>query len=73
LGTRLCEGERTPGVGLIRCAEKGAAEADYALDNLPNKILAAKYQMVLPDERLIADEMERSRTQLEQFRERRQQ
>jgi predicted nuclease of restriction endonuclease-like (RecB) superfamily len=32
------EGEN-PSVGLILCAEKGAAEAHYALDGLPNKFL----------------------------------
>jgi YhcG PDDEXK nuclease domain len=53
-------GENPP-VGLILCAEKGASEAHYALDNLPNKVLAAEYQTVLPDEKLIADELERSR------------
>ena len=53
-------GENPP-VGLILCAEKGAAEAHYALDNLPNKVLAAEYQTVLPDEKLIAEELERSR------------
>lgn len=57
-------GENPP-VGLILCAEKGAAEAHYALDNLPNKILAAEYQTVLPDEKLIADELDRSRRALE--------
>jgi predicted nuclease of restriction endonuclease-like (RecB) superfamily len=57
-------GENPP-VGLILCAEKGAAEAHYALDNLPNKVLAAEYQTVLPDEKLIAKELERSRRELE--------
>ena len=57
-------GENPP-VGLILCAEKGASEAHYALDNLPNKVLAAEYQTVLPDEKLIADELERSRLKLE--------
>ena len=57
-------GENPP-VGLILCAEKGAAEAHYALDNLPNKVLAAEYQTVLPDEKLIAEELDRSRVQLE--------
>jgi predicted nuclease of restriction endonuclease-like (RecB) superfamily len=57
-------GENPP-VGLILCAEKGAAEAHYALDNLPNKILAAEYQTVLPDEQLIAEELDRSRRELE--------
>jgi predicted nuclease of restriction endonuclease-like (RecB) superfamily len=57
-------GENPP-VGLILCAEKGAAEAHYSLDNLPNKILAAEYQTVLPDEKLIAEELDRSRRALE--------
>ena len=57
-------GENPP-VGLILCAEKGAAEAHYALDNLPNKVLATEYQTVLPDEKLIAQELERSREHLE--------
>jgi YhcG PDDEXK nuclease domain len=60
------EGENPP-VGLILCAEKGSAEAHYALDNLPNKVLAAEYQMVLPDETTIAEELKRSRTRLERF------
>jgi predicted nuclease of restriction endonuclease-like (RecB) superfamily len=57
-------GENPP-VGLILCAEKGAAEARYALDNLPNKVLAAEYQTVLPDEKLIVEALERSRRELE--------
>lgn len=57
-------GENPP-VGLILCAEKGAAEAHYALDNLPNKILAAEYQTVLPDEAIIVQELERTRAELE--------
>lgn len=57
-------GENPP-VGLILCAEKGASEAHYALDNLPNKVLAAEYKTVLPDERLFAEELERSRLKLD--------
>jgi predicted nuclease of restriction endonuclease-like (RecB) superfamily len=57
-------GENPP-VGLILCTEKGAAEARYALDNLPNKVLAAEYQTILPDEKLIAEELEKSRRELE--------
>ncbi|OXI14647.1 hypothetical protein CFB52_030900 [Burkholderia sp. AU18528] len=34
---------------MIPCAENGATDAHYVLDDLPNKILAAAYQMVLPD------------------------
>jgi len=58
-------GENPP-VGLILCADKGLAEAHYALDNLPNTVLAAEYRTVLPDEKLIADELERSRRVLEE-------
>jgi len=57
------EGENPP-VGLILCAEKGTAEAHYALDNLPNKVLAAEYQMVLPDEKTIANELARSEVRI---------
>jgi predicted nuclease of restriction endonuclease-like (RecB) superfamily len=60
-------GENPP-VGLILCAEKGAAEAHYALDNLPNKVLATEYQTVLPEEKVIAAELDRSQQQLEQRR-----
>jgi predicted nuclease of restriction endonuclease-like (RecB) superfamily len=60
-------GENPP-VGLILCAAKGAAEAHYALDNLPNKVLAAEYQTVLPNEKLLAEELERSRIELESRR-----
>jgi len=55
-----------PPVGLNLCADKGVAEDHYALDNLPNKVLAAEYQTVLPDEKLITEELERSRRELEE-------
>jgi hypothetical protein len=35
-------GENPP-VGLILCAQKEAAVAHYALEGLPNKVLAAEY------------------------------
>jgi len=57
-------GENPP-VGLILCAEKGAAEAHYALEGLPNKVLAAEYQTVLPDEKLLADELDKTRRELD--------
>ena len=60
-------GENPP-VGLILCASKGAAEAHYALEGLQNKVLAAEYQTVLPDEQLLAEELQRSRRALEQRR-----
>ncbi|QHN02761.1 DUF1016 domain-containing protein [Granulicella sp. WH15] len=64
---RLKEGENPP-VGLILCAGKGTAEARYALDNLPNKVLATEYPTVLPKEAMIVEELERSRLQLEERR-----
>jgi predicted nuclease of restriction endonuclease-like (RecB) superfamily len=57
-------GENPP-VGLILCAEKGAAEAHYALEGLANKVLAAEYQAVLPDEKLLAEELAKTRRELE--------
>jgi predicted nuclease of restriction endonuclease-like (RecB) superfamily len=57
-------GENPP-VGLILCAEKGAAEAHYALEGLPNKVMAAEYQTVLPDEKLLAEELDKTRRELE--------
>lgn len=60
-------GENPP-VGLILCAEKGAAEARYALENLPNKVMAAEYQMVLPDETVVADALARTQAELERRR-----
>jgi predicted nuclease of restriction endonuclease-like (RecB) superfamily len=60
-------GENPP-VGLILCAEKGMAEAHYALDGLPNKVIAAEYQMVLPAERILAAELKRSGDKLSRRR-----
>ncbi len=58
------EGENPP-VGLILCAEKDEAVAKYALDNLPNKVLAREYQLLLPKERTLIAELEKTRKQLE--------
>ncbi len=44
---------------------EASAEAHYSLDNLPNKILVAEYQTVLRDEKILANELERSRLELE--------
>ena len=57
-------GENPP-VGLILCSAKGADEARYALEGLPNQVLAAEYQTVLPDEKLLAGELARTRQALE--------
>jgi predicted nuclease of restriction endonuclease-like (RecB) superfamily len=57
-------GENPP-VGLILCAERDAAVAHYAIEGLPNKILAAEYRTTLPDEKTIAAEVERTREIIE--------
>jgi predicted nuclease of restriction endonuclease-like (RecB) superfamily len=59
------EGENPP-VGLILCAEKGADEAHYALDGLPNEVLATEYRLVLPDEAELVQELARTRRELEE-------
>ena len=41
------------------------AEAHYSLDNHPKMVLDAEYQSILPYEKLIADELDRSRRELE--------
>ncbi len=53
-----------PPVGLILCAAKDAAVAHYALDGLPNKVVASEYRTILPAERALAHELERTRHQL---------
>lgn len=57
-----------PPVGLILCAYKDTAVAKYALEGLPNKVMAAEYRTTLPDERLIAAELERTRRLLDERR-----
>ena len=58
------EGENPP-VGLILCAEKDEAVARYALEGLPNKVLAAEYRTALPDEKALASEIARTRKAIE--------
>jgi predicted nuclease of restriction endonuclease-like (RecB) superfamily len=53
--------DENPPVGLILCAQKDAAVAKYALENLRNKVLASEYKTVLPDEKIIAAELEHTR------------
>lgn len=57
-------GENPP-VGLILCAQKDASVAHYALEGLPNKVLAAEYRTTLPDEKTLAEELTRTRRLLE--------
>ena len=57
--------DENPPVGLILCAEHRAGVAKYALEGLPNKVLAAEYRTALPSEETLASELERTRKLLE--------
>ena len=58
------EGENPP-VGLILCSEKDEALARYALDGLPNNVMAGEYRITLPDETVLASELDRTRQAME--------
>jgi predicted nuclease of restriction endonuclease-like (RecB) superfamily len=58
------EPDENPPVGLILCAEKDDAIAKYALEGLPNKVLAREYKLTLPNEKLLAAEIEKTRERL---------
>jgi predicted nuclease of restriction endonuclease-like (RecB) superfamily len=58
------DGENPP-VGLILCARRDDAVARYALEGLPNKVVAAEYRTTLPDEKTLADEISRSQARLQ--------
>jgi hypothetical protein len=49
----------------ILCAQKDEAVARYALDGLPNKVMAAEYRTALPDEKELAAEIERTQVMLQ--------
>lgn len=57
--------EENPPVGLILCAQKDEAVARYTLEGLPNKVMAAEYLTALPDEGLLASEIERTQKTLD--------
>ena len=58
--------DENPPVGLILCARKDDAVARYALEGLPNKVMAAEYRTVLPDEKELAAEIGRTRALLQE-------
>jgi len=57
-------GENPP-VGIILCSSKSEALVRYATDSLPNKMLVREYLTALPDEKTLANELEKTRKQLE--------
>ena len=52
--------DENPPVGLILCAKGDEAVAHYALGNLHNKVLAREYQLILPEEKRLVEELERT-------------
>lgn len=56
--------DENPPVGLILCAQKDQAVARYALEGLPNKVMASEYRTTLPDEKALAAEIERTQAVL---------
>lgn len=59
----MVAGENPP-VGLILCAEKDHAVAKYALEGLPNKVMAAEYRTRLPDEATLAEALQKTQRAL---------
>lgn len=60
-------GENPP-VGIILCAGKGEALVRYATEGLPNKMLVREYLTALPDEKVLAAEIDKTRKRLESGR-----
>ena len=60
--------DENPLVGLILCASKGRTLAKYALDGLPNKVLASEYKMALPNEKTLIALLDKSRKRFESKR-----
>jgi len=58
------EGENPP-VGLILCSEKDESLARYALEGLPNHVMPGEYRITLPDEEILAAELDRTRQAME--------
>lgn len=61
-----CEDNENPPIGLILCTEKGESLARYALEGLPNQTLVREYRTVLPDEKRLADEIQKAWRKLEE-------
>lgn len=52
--------DENPPVGLILCAQNDNAVAKYALEGLPNKVLAAEYKLKLPNEKVLVNELKKT-------------
>ena len=56
--------DENPPVGLILCTSKDASVAEYALEGLPNKVMAAEYRTTLPSADVLMAHIETVRAQL---------
>jgi predicted nuclease of restriction endonuclease-like (RecB) superfamily len=59
----MMAGENPP-VGLILCAERDHAVAKYALEGLPNKVMAAEYRTRLPNEAALVEAVQKTQRTL---------
>jgi hypothetical protein len=57
-----------PPFGLILCYKENSSVAHYTIENLPNKVLAAKYHTLLPDQKFLTGEIQRTRHLIEAHR-----
>ncbi len=57
--------DENPPIGIILCAEKNSAVARYTLPEENKQIFISKYQLYLPTEEELAQELERERRALE--------
>ena len=63
--------DENPPVGLILCATKDRALAEYALSGIENKMLTAEYRTALPTADVLAEELRQERERFEAEQERR--
>lgn len=57
--------DENPPVGIILCADKRESLVRYATEGLPNKMLVSRYLTALPNEEVLAAEIDKTRKELE--------
>jgi predicted nuclease of restriction endonuclease-like (RecB) superfamily len=63
----MLPGENPP-VGLILCAKKDKEVAHYALEGLPNKVMASEYKTSLPARAQLEEELRKTQKALQAYR-----
>ncbi|HEY1171955.1 MAG TPA: PDDEXK nuclease domain-containing protein [Verrucomicrobiae bacterium] len=59
--------DENPPVGIILCSSTDKTLVHYTLDSLPNKVLAHKYQLALPNVKRLEEELRKTRQTLEGY------